>query len=132
MSTIVQTGSGTLEGVRNDDLLVFRGIPYAAPPIGERRWLAPVPPEPWSGVREATAFRAQAPQPERPPGTPLSALGDRREGLPLPERVDARTLDGAATRPLVWIHGGGFRSAAGSGPIYDGAASWRGAATSWS
>ena len=53
MSEIVETKSGKIEGYEKRGLHVFRGIPYAAPPVGERRWLPPGPVEPWSGVREA-------------------------------------------------------------------------------
>ena len=62
MSTIAQTRDGRVEGVRENDLVVFRGIPFAAPPVGERRWAAPESPEPWTGVRPAREFGAVAHQ----------------------------------------------------------------------
>ena len=50
---IVETSYGKIQGQVRSDLHVFRGIPFAAPPVGERRWLAPEPPESWAGVRAA-------------------------------------------------------------------------------
>lgn len=53
---IVQTTGGLVQGVIEGDVRAFRGLPYAAPPVGELRWRAPRPPAPWSGVREASSF----------------------------------------------------------------------------
>src|SRR6188472_4559016 len=63
--SIVQTTSGPVRGTSSgaDNVVVFRGLPYAAPPIGPRRWRPPVPPVPWSAVRDATEFGPQCPQP---------------------------------------------------------------------
>ena len=57
------TPSGALEGVANGDVLEWRGIPYAAPPVGALRWRAPAPAASWSGVRDATAFGSPCLQP---------------------------------------------------------------------
>ncbi|KND33566.1 hypothetical protein IQ63_19405 [Streptomyces acidiscabies] len=54
--TKVRTSAGTVRGSRENGLAVFRGIPYARPPVGELRFAAPRPPEPWDGVRDALAF----------------------------------------------------------------------------
>ena len=59
----VETILGTLIGRERDGVEQYLGIPYAAPPIGERRFRAPQPREPWSGILEATSFGASAPQP---------------------------------------------------------------------
>jgi para-nitrobenzyl esterase len=58
-SLVVQTGSGSVQGVLNDATKEWRGIPYAAPPLGSLRWQLPAPVTPWSGVRNATNFRDQ-------------------------------------------------------------------------
>ena len=62
MGTRLEISQGQLEGTRVGAQTVFRGIPFAAPPIGTRRWAPPAPPEPWSGVRQAGEFSAAAPQ----------------------------------------------------------------------
>ena len=62
--TIVATRSGKIEGLEGEGVQVFRGIPYAAPPIGSRRWRPPVLEDAWDGVREAKAFGAQSAQTE--------------------------------------------------------------------
>jgi len=54
--------AGVLSGVQAPGLSVFRGIPYATPPVGPLRWKAPLPPQPWTGVRDASAFGAACPQ----------------------------------------------------------------------
>jgi para-nitrobenzyl esterase len=121
MEPRVETSAGRIEGSREDGVLVFRGIPYARPPVGELRLRAPQPPEPWAGVREARSFGAAAPQ---TPGRLAALLGAPRE----PISEDCLHLNvwtpglGAARRPvLVWLHGGGFTTGSGSQPIYRGA-----------
>ena len=72
---IVTTTAGKVEGYFREGLYVFKGIPYAAPPIGERRWLPPEPVKPWHGVREAKQYSAVAPQSSHFAGvTPQRAL----------------------------------------------------------
>lgn len=61
-STVAQTESGALQGVVGGGELVFRGIPYAAPPVGNLRWHPPTPPLPWTGTRDASAFGNVCPQ----------------------------------------------------------------------
>ena len=59
---IVTTRSGKLEGSLENGLYVFKGIPYAAPPVGELRWMPPQSVKPWKGVRQAKKFGPIAPQ----------------------------------------------------------------------
>ncbi len=59
---IVETASGRVEGTEEGGVQVFRGIPFAAPPTGDRRLRPPQPAEPWTGIRAATAFGPWAPQ----------------------------------------------------------------------
>jgi carboxylesterase type B len=72
---IVETRSGRLQVRKENGICVFRGIPYAAPPLGPLRWRPPAPPEPWSGVRDAFDFGAAG------LGRP-STLGDTRSRNP--------------------------------------------------
>ena len=119
---IVELDAGWIEGVQLDQRLrVFRGIPYAAPPVGELRWRAPQDVAPWEGVRPAKEFGAPCPQ------SPLIAiLSD--EPLPATSE-DCLTLNvwtsadaGAELPVLVWIHGGGFVGGWAHQELYDGAA----------
>lgn len=121
--TIVETSTGKLEGKKQDGLYVFRGIPYASPPVGDRRWLPPEPVEPWRGVRQAKSVGAVAPQ--NPPQVGiLTALNrDLQEAQSedcLYLNIWSPGLDDARRPVLFWIHGGGFTGGAGSRPIYNG------------
>ncbi len=120
---IVETLQGKVEGEQKDGLLVFRGIPFAQPPVGALRWRAPEPPKRWTGVRSATAYGGQSWQPPRVPGTPLAAL----MSVTVPCEEDCLTLNvwtrGADDRGrpvMVWIHGGAFVIGSGAQGIYDG------------
>lgn len=119
----VTLGQGTFRGARDRDVLSFKGIPYAAPPIGEARFAPPRPPEPHRGVADATAY---GPTVSTPPQR--STVMD--ELLPDPVRpgvnglnVNVWTPDASASLPVfVWIHGGGFATGAGSTTAFDGTA----------
>jgi para-nitrobenzyl esterase len=110
--------SGALSGVRDGQIEVFKGIPYAAAPVGPLRWAPPASPAPWTGARDASSFGAICPQ----PATPLGG------GAGQPQSEDCLflnvwTFDGARKAPvMVWIHGGAFRFGSGSARLYDGAA----------
>ncbi|HUC37519.1 MAG TPA: carboxylesterase/lipase family protein [Acidimicrobiales bacterium] len=116
--TRVETTSGTIEGTVEGGLHVFKGVPYARPPVGELRLRAPQPPEPWAGVRPAREFGLWAPQ-----STPVSALtGDP----PGEQGEDCLTLNvwtpgtEGAKEVLVWVHGGAFLGGSGASVIYRG------------
>lgn len=130
----VQLASGTLKGETSGGISIFKGIPYAAPPVGPLRWREPQPVAPWSGVRDAT-------QPSRPcmqslGGTdgfiqPLAAdYGATYEVQKLDPSEDCLYLNvwtpqlqpGAHLPVMVWLHGGSNRVGSGSEPGYDGTA----------
>ncbi|HVN64907.1 MAG TPA: carboxylesterase/lipase family protein [Candidatus Binataceae bacterium] len=122
MGAIVTTRYGKLEGEEIEKLSVFKGIPFAAPPVGALRWMPPQPPANWSGTRDARRFGPVSHQSSRNVG-PLAALnieGPRSEDC-LYLNIWTAGLSGAKRPVMVWIHGGGFSIGAGSQNIYDGA-----------
>ncbi len=122
---IVDTMYGKLEGFVKAGAHVFKDVPYARAPIGDRRWLAPEPPESWRGVRTATEWNRQAWQQAAPGEGPLkfvfnaSNTGKRTEDC-LVLNVFTPGLDDTQRPVLVWIHGGGFGGGTGCTPTYDG------------
>jgi para-nitrobenzyl esterase len=125
VGTIVRTTKGELEGTVEGKLLVFRGIPFAKAPVGDLRFRPPRPMEPWQGVRDASRFGCRAVQ---IPNEALEAILGRPESLPpisedcLNLNVWTPALDEKRRPVMVWIHGGGFTTGAGSEPICDGQA----------
>ena len=124
MTAIANTRSGKLEGEEQGNLFVFKGIPFAAPPTGARRWMAPEPCAPWTGVRAAKAFSKAAPQ-NPPPPTLTAAFPGMATAEPWNEdclylNVWTPGLDRSRRPVMVWIHGGAFTMGSGSTPIYDG------------
>jgi carboxylesterase type B len=122
IETIVQTTHGAVRGTWENGIAVFRGIPYAEPPVGKLRFKPPVPRQRWEGVRDATRFGEIVPQTDESPIDTMSLP----EGVP--QGDDCLNLNvwtpepGRASLPvLVWIHGGSFKWGAGSVISYDGA-----------
>ena len=125
--SIVATQSGLVQGAVNESKTVtaFKGIPFAAPPVGDLRWREPQPPAAWDGVRDATKFCPSCMQD-----------GDGKARLPWTEEYMNQTeisedclflnvwtpaRSAADSLPvMVWIHGGGFREGSGSIDVYDG------------
>lgn len=120
---VVRTPYGDVRGsYEGDGIAVFRGIPYAAPPFGPRRFRPPVPPTPWDGVRDAGAFGPTAPQP------PYSEAFARLLSDPVVPGDDCLNLNvwtpepgrGARLPVMVWIHGGALTRGSSAVPVYDG------------
>ena len=114
-----KVAQGTLEGSFEDGLRVFRGVPFAAPPVGDLRWREPQPPLPWTGVRPATAF---APRPmQRPIYSDMMfrspSVGEDCLYLNVWAPAKGRRLP-----VLVYFYGGGFQAGAADEARYDGAA----------
>ncbi|KAB1150178.1 carboxylesterase/lipase family protein [Streptomyces luteolifulvus] len=119
---MVRTPYGAVRGRYEQGLAVFRGIPYAAPPFGPRRFRPPAPPEPWDGVRDAGAFGPTPPKP------PYSEAFARYLSDPVVPGDDCLNLNvwtpepgpGARLPVLVWLHGGALTRGSSAVPVYDG------------
>jgi para-nitrobenzyl esterase len=117
-SAQVDTTYGKIEGEQHEQCCVFRGIPFAAPPVGLLRFCAPRPPAPWHGVRSALSFGPAAAQgTSRVPG--MEAIGPKSEDC-LYLNVYTPAHDGKKRPVLFWIHGGAFKLGTASAPLYDG------------
>ena len=116
----LDTPNGRLAGERSGDVFVFKGIPYAKPPVGPLRWRMPEPVEPWTGVREATRFGPICPQaPTQIEILMGGTLGEQSEDC-LNLNVWTPGCDASKRPVMVWIHGGAFVIGAGSQGIYNG------------
>jgi para-nitrobenzyl esterase len=114
----VQTATGAISGVREGSINVYKGIPFAAPPVGELRWLPPSPVERWAGTREAKTF----------------APACMQEGVSMPGEASPTVSEDClylniwapitSSRKhlpvIVWIYGGGYRNGSASMPLYWG------------
>jgi len=111
---IVQTRSGKLRGASQDGIAVFKGIPFAAPPVGQFRWRPPQPVAKWEGVRDALAFGPDCAQAGwgGAPGTITKTSAE--DCLYLNVWAPVGTKNKAPV--MVWIHGGGFVGGSGSSP----------------
>lgn len=111
---ILETKNGKLQGVERDGMVIYRNIPYAAPPVGELRWRPPQPPQSWAGVRDASRFGQACLQPY--------IAGLTSELVPGSEdclKANVYAPKGAKNRPvMVWIHGGGLLTGSATEPYY--------------
>ena len=124
---VLQVDGGKIRGVTVEDgITVYKGVPYAAAPVGELRWKAPQPPTPWEGVRECDEFGAPAVQAAHTPGgyTPEFFFdGDpafSEDCLYLNVWTPAAGKKDACLPVCLWVHGGGYMAGWGSEPEMDG------------
>ncbi|MGZ3233729.1 MAG: carboxylesterase/lipase family protein [Croceibacterium sp.] len=117
--TQAQTAAGAVQGEAVDGIGEFKGIPFAAPPLGDLRWKAPQPVAPWQGVRRTVAFGPACMQ-----GPILAQMGSAAAQSEDCLYIDVWTPANTPADKLpviAWIYGGGFNSGATSVPMYDGA-----------
>ena len=124
--TIVATKLGAVRGVVKGTCVQWRGIPYAAPPTGERRFRPPDPAQPWTGERDATKFGPVAMQARDPRAVMVSGIAESaamsEDCLVVNVYAPASYADGRKRAVMVWIHGGAFIMGTAAMPLYNGAA----------
>ena len=117
---IVDMEYGRVAGEEQNSITLFRGIPYAKPPVGELRWKAPQPAEPWEGVRECRRFRDMCIQ--NPGWVGMDAFEHHSQSedcLYLNIWTPAASAE-EELPVLFWIHGGGFQGGLGDEELYHG------------
>ncbi len=118
---IVQAPAGPVQGVTGETVTVYKGLPYAQPPIREKRWRAPEPLSPWTETLVADEFAAGCPQPSAPadnlyaPQLPKLSEDCLYLNVWAPNNVENAPV-------MVWVHGGSLVSGAGHDQTYDGTA----------
>ena len=115
---VVETAGGRVRGTVDGDVQVFKGIPFASPPVGELRFREPQPAAPWTTIRDADEFSPACPQRGMyPPDAPAEATSEDCLYL----NVWTPLAAGGAKLPvMLWLHGGGLRNGSASTPLYAG------------
>jgi para-nitrobenzyl esterase len=121
---VVETSYGPVrgadDGLKEDRVSTWKGIRYAAPPVGELRFRVPQPPQPWAEVADATSFGPACPQPTFP-NMPLDLGAPQGEDcLSLNVWASPDIEPGDAKPVMVWLHGGAYVLGSASQPLYDG------------
>ena len=115
----IALSTGQIQGTVSDGIVSFKGIPYARPPVGEQRWRAPQPAEPWDGILDATRFGPSCIQQAIPRVSiyydPPQSMSEDCLSLNVWAPADAENAP-----VIVWIHGGSLRIGGGAQGMYDG------------
>lgn len=118
----VRVEGGLISGLAADGVRSYKGIPFAAPPMGELRWKAPQPVVPWEGVRECNAFGPECPQAPYAQGSMYYSPPQKQSEDCLYLNVWTAAKSGEKRPVMVWIHGGALTRGSGANRTYDGTA----------
>jgi para-nitrobenzyl esterase len=118
----VKVDGGSIAGVTTGGVRAFKGVPFAAPPIGDLRWKPPQPVVPWTGVKQADTFGPRCVQTPYPPGSVYAMEPGQQSEDCLYLNVWTAGRPGDQRPVMVWIHGGAWTRGASSIATYDGAA----------
>jgi para-nitrobenzyl esterase len=123
--SLINTDKGQVSGYKSGDIAIFKGIPFAAPPVGDLRWKAPQPAKSWTGVLKCEKFSASPMQRK-----PVPFMMWTEEFITPPENLSEDCLylniwtpaktDKDKLAVFVWIYGGGFSSGSAACAVYDG------------
>lgn len=117
---VVDTAYGPVRGIDDGTAMSWKGVRYAAPPVGDLRFRAPQPPEPWTEVADADSYGSVCPQPPVP-NFPLDLGAPENEDcLFLNIWAPSGTVPGAGKPVMVWLHGGAYVLGSATQPLYNG------------
>src|SRR6266404_3557411 len=118
----IKVDGGLISGTTADGLGSFKGIPFAAPPVGDLRWKAPQPVVAWEGVRQCDSFGPECPQAPYPAGSMYASPPQKQSEDCLYLNVWTAARSGEKRPVMVWIHGGALTRGSGANRVYDGTA----------
>ena len=116
---VAETAHGPVRGTDDGRAAVWKGVRYAAPPVGELRFRAPQPPQRWTEPADATAYGKVCPQPPVPNFPMNLGAGQNEDCLTLNVWAPPGTEPGAGKPVMVWVHGGAYVLGSGSQPYYN-------------
>jgi para-nitrobenzyl esterase len=122
VNNTVKVDGGIISGTETDGVRSYKGIPYAAPPVGDLRWKAPQPVVAWQGVRDGSSFGAECPQAPYPSTSMYFTPPQKQSEDCLCLNVWTASKPGELRPVMVWIHGGALTRGSGSLAAYDGTA----------
>jgi para-nitrobenzyl esterase len=119
---VIRVDGGVISGTASDGVRSFKGIPFAAPPVGELRWKAPQPVVAWEGIRKCEAFGPDCPQSSYPAGSMFYSPPRTQSEDCLYLNLWTAAKAGDKRPVMVWIHGGALTRGSGATRTYDGTA----------
>jgi para-nitrobenzyl esterase len=119
-SDVVTLDAGKIQGATDGSVSYFKGVPFAAPPVGNLRWRAPQPPAPWHGTRKSVDYSADCMQLPFPSDAAPLGTKPAEDCLYLNVWRPAGTAPDAKLPVMFWIYGGGFVNGGSSPAVYDG------------